>query len=74
MLIESLRHKSPPESTLIAVLSDHGESLGEQGEYTHGVFWRKAFRMPGCTPAWPTCWCAPVEKRKQSPNTSEACN
>jgi choline-sulfatase len=27
-----------PGDTLIAVLSDHGESLSEHGEYTHGVF------------------------------------
>ncbi len=31
-------HKKSPENTLVAVLSDHGESLGEHGEYTHGVF------------------------------------
>ena len=37
-LMESLRRKSPPEKTLVAVLSDHGESLGEHGEYSHGVF------------------------------------
>jgi arylsulfatase A-like enzyme/Flp pilus assembly protein TadD len=37
-LFEAVRKKSPPDKTLIAVLSDHGESLGEHGEYTHGVF------------------------------------
>ena len=37
-LMESLRRKSPPEKTLVAVLSDHGESLGEHGEFSHGVF------------------------------------
>ena len=37
-LMESLRRKSPPEKTVVAVLSDHGESLGEHGEYSHGVF------------------------------------
>jgi arylsulfatase A-like enzyme/Tfp pilus assembly protein PilF len=36
-LFEAVRKKSPG-NTLIAVLSDHGESLGEHGEYTHGVF------------------------------------
>jgi len=30
--------KSASGNTLIAVLSDHGESLAEHGEYTHGVF------------------------------------
>ncbi len=37
-LMEHLRHKSPPEKTLVAALSDHGESLGEHGEFAHGVF------------------------------------
>ena len=37
-LMECLRRKSPPGKMLVAVLSDHGESLGEHGEYTHGVF------------------------------------
>jgi len=37
-LMESLRRKSPPEKTLVAVLPDHGESLGEHGEFSHGVF------------------------------------
>ena len=36
-LFDAVRKKSPGK-TLIAVLSDHGESLGEHGEYTHGVF------------------------------------
>ena len=26
------------ERTLVVILSDHGESLGDHGEYTHGVF------------------------------------
>jgi choline-sulfatase len=30
--------KKSKENTIIAVLSDHGESLGDHGEYTHGVF------------------------------------
>lgn len=37
-LFEALEKKSPPQNTIIAVLSDHGESLGEHGEFTHGVF------------------------------------
>jgi arylsulfatase A-like enzyme/cytochrome c-type biogenesis protein CcmH/NrfG len=37
-LFEAVRKKSPPDKTIIAVLSDHGESLGEHGEYSHGVF------------------------------------
>jgi arylsulfatase A-like enzyme/Tfp pilus assembly protein PilF len=51
-LFEAVARKSPPENTLIAVLSDHGESLAEHGEYTHGVFLyestlRIAFLMAG---------------------------
>lgn len=44
--------KKAPKNTIIAVLSDHGESLGQHGEYTHGVFLydstlRIAFIMAG---------------------------
>jgi len=37
-LFDSVARKSGAENTLIAVLSDHGESFSEHGEYTHGVF------------------------------------
>jgi choline-sulfatase len=37
-LFAAVGKKSAPEDTLVAVLSDHGESLSEHGEYTHGVF------------------------------------
>ena len=37
-LFAAVARKSPARNTLIAVLSDHGESLSEHGEYTHGVF------------------------------------
>ncbi len=30
--------KSPPGKTLIVLLSDHGEDLGQHGEYHHGIF------------------------------------
>ena len=51
-LFEAVRKKSPADRTLIAVLSDHGESLGQHGEYSHGVFLydstlRIAFLMSG---------------------------
>ncbi len=36
-LFDVLREKAP-KNTIIAVLSDHGESLGDHGEYTHGIF------------------------------------
>jgi choline-sulfatase len=50
-LIDVVRAKGP-QNTIIAVLSDHGESLGEHGEFTHGVFLydstlRIAFLMAG---------------------------
>src|SRR5262249_49843478 len=34
-LFAAVGKKSPPEDTLVAVLSDHGESLSDHGEYTH---------------------------------------
>lgn len=37
-LLEAIGRKSPADKTVIAVLSDHGESLGEHGEQTHGIF------------------------------------
>ena len=37
-LFERVAKKSAPENSLIAVLSDHGESLSDHGEFTHGVF------------------------------------
>ena len=51
-LFDAVARKSPSENTLIAVLSDHGESFSEHGEYTHGVFLydstlRIAFLMAG---------------------------
>lgn len=51
-LLEALAKKGPADKTVVAVLSDHGESLSEHGEYTHGVFLydatlRIAFLMSG---------------------------
>jgi choline-sulfatase len=37
-LFETVSKKAPADNTLIAVLADHGESLADHGEYTHGVF------------------------------------
>jgi len=36
--LNALRAKGLYDSSLIAVMADHGESLGEHGENTHGVF------------------------------------
>jgi arylsulfatase A-like enzyme/Tfp pilus assembly protein PilF len=51
-LFAAVGAKSPADKTIVAVLSDHGESLGEHGERTHGVFiydstMRIAFLMSG---------------------------
>jgi choline-sulfatase len=37
-LLEAVGKKAPAGRTMIAVLADHGESLSEHGEFTHGVF------------------------------------
>lgn len=33
-----VKKKSPASKTLIVLLSDHGQSLGQHGEYEHGIF------------------------------------
>ncbi len=37
-LLDSLRSSGQLDRTLVVVAADHGESLGEHGERTHGVF------------------------------------
>jgi choline-sulfatase len=37
-LMSAASSKSGMDKTIVAVLADHGESLGEHGEYSHGVF------------------------------------
>jgi choline-sulfatase len=37
-LLEAVRKRAPVGKTIVALLSDHGESLSEHGEFTHGVF------------------------------------
>src|SRR5262249_31681611 len=36
--LDTLRSASALDRTIVAVAADHGESLGEHGERTHGVF------------------------------------
>jgi len=36
--LDAVGKKSPVDKTLIVVLADHGESLGDHGEFNHGVF------------------------------------
>lgn len=44
-LFQAVSRKS--ESTLIAVMADHGESLSEHGEFTHGIFlYDSTLRVP----------------------------
>ena len=45
--LEAVERKSPPERTLLTVISDHGEGLSEHGEYSHGVFiYDSTIRIP----------------------------
>ncbi len=37
-LLDNLRVQSLYNSTMIAIMADHGEALGEHGENTHGVY------------------------------------
>ncbi|MGO8718593.1 MAG: sulfatase-like hydrolase/transferase [Acidobacteriaceae bacterium] len=37
-LLKVVNQKSPASKTMIILLSDHGESLGQHGEYEHGIF------------------------------------
>jgi tetratricopeptide (TPR) repeat protein len=36
--VNAVKKKSPAQNTLFIVLSDHGESLGDHGEFQHGIF------------------------------------
>jgi arylsulfatase A-like enzyme/Tfp pilus assembly protein PilF len=56
-LLDSLRQRGLFEKSLIVLASDHGESLGEHGEKTHGFFVYNStlhvpliVKMPGATP------------------------
>ncbi|MGO9239935.1 MAG: sulfatase-like hydrolase/transferase [Bryobacteraceae bacterium] len=45
--LSAVEAKSGAGKTLIAFLADHGESLGEHGEFTHGVFlYDSTLRIP----------------------------
>jgi choline-sulfatase len=53
-ILAALERSEASERTLVILLSDHGESLGEHGERTHGVFLYDStlrvpliFRLPG---------------------------
>jgi arylsulfatase A-like enzyme/Tfp pilus assembly protein PilF len=60
-LVEWLRRHRVLDATLVVLTADHGESLGEHGEPTHGVFIYDAtirvplvWRLPGVLPAGAT--------------------
>jgi arylsulfatase A-like enzyme/Flp pilus assembly protein TadD len=45
--LDAVGKKRPADKTLIVVLADHGESLGEHGEFNHGVFlYDSTLRIP----------------------------
>jgi choline-sulfatase len=46
-ILKALASRSLDSQTLVVLMSDHGESLGEHGEYTHGVFlYDSTMRIP----------------------------
>ncbi len=46
-LLSELKERGLLENTLVAVVADHGESLGEHGEATHGLFiYRSTIQVP----------------------------
>jgi choline-sulfatase len=52
-LIGQLESRGLSSSTLVAVIGDHGESLGDHGEATHGMFvYEAAMRVPAIL-RWP---------------------
>jgi arylsulfatase A-like enzyme/Flp pilus assembly protein TadD len=57
-LLDDLSRRGVLDRTLVVVTADHGESLGEHGEQTHGLFLYDAairvpliLRLPGAIPA-----------------------
>ena len=52
-LVASLEQRGLASTTLVAVIGDHGESLGDHGEATHGMFvYESAMRVPAIL-RWP---------------------
>jgi len=46
-LLQEITRTRPASSTLVAVVGDHGESLGDHGEATHAVFvYQSTLRVP----------------------------
>jgi len=52
-LLGTLERQGLSNNTIVAVIGDHGESLGEHGEATHGMFvYESAMRVPALL-KWP---------------------
>ncbi len=52
-LLGALERQGLSNNTIVAVIGDHGESLGEHGEVTHGMFvYESAMRVPALL-KWP---------------------
>ncbi len=52
-LLDALERQGLSGNTIVAVIGDHGESLGEHGEATHGLFvYDSAMRVPALL-KWP---------------------
>ncbi|HMC83259.1 MAG TPA: sulfatase-like hydrolase/transferase [Candidatus Polarisedimenticolia bacterium] len=46
-VLDELRRKGLAEKTLVVLVADHGEALGDHGEQTHGVFlYESTLRVP----------------------------
>lgn len=45
-LLERLERLGVRDETLVVVLADHGEGLGDHGVWTHGWLWREQLRVP----------------------------
>ncbi len=45
-LLERLEVHGALENTIVCVIADHGESLGEHGFWDHGMLWEEQLRVP----------------------------
>ena len=45
-LLERLAEHALLEDTLVVVIADHGEGLGQHDFWTHGLLWREQLRVP----------------------------
>lgn len=45
-LLAKLEERGVLDNTLVVVIADHGESLGQHDFWTHGLLWREQLRVP----------------------------